>query len=68
MPFDPVTLAEGERCVQLRDGVPAGAMGEGELEYRVTVYEGNVEVAARSRPILAIDPTGPNADALGQGR
>lgn len=68
VPFEPVELPEGERCIQLRDGIPPGAMGEGEIEYRVRVFEGEVEVASRSRPVLAVDPAGPNADALGARR
>ena len=64
--FDPVTIPSEERCLQIRDGVPAGALGAGELEYRVRVIENGVEIARGESRILAVDAGSKDAASLGE--
>ena len=65
--FDPVTIPGEERCLQIRDGVPSGSLGEGELRYRVRVLENGVEIASGESRILAVSSPTANAAALADG-
>jgi len=58
VPFDAATLPADERCMQLRDGVPAGTMTAGELEYRVRVLEGETEIASGSARLRVVGADG----------
>lgn len=48
--FDPITadVTKGN-CVQFRDVVPGGALGQGYFQYRVVVFDGDREVKSLER-------------------
>ena len=57
-PFDPVDVElakDKERCVQVRDMIPAGVMGAGMFTYQIRVFRKTAEVAQASRRFAAID-------------
>ena len=58
--FDPLTLErQGDRCVQLRDVVSAGAMGPGGFRYTVRVLDKRgAEVSAAKRDFSVVAATG----------
>lgn len=55
--FPPVVLDFGEdRCVQIRDVVPAGTMTSGKFVYEVGVWDEEREIASASHELHAVDP------------
>ncbi len=56
--FEPIELgAGGDRCAQVRDVVPAGALGPGSYSYEVRVLDGDYELASGGREFFAVDPS-----------
>ncbi len=57
-----------DRCVQIRDVVPAGRMGPGEFRYELRVLDRGVEIAKSETKFLvgATVPAGEHRDAAGR--
>jgi hypothetical protein len=57
-------FAEGERCVQTRDVVPEGVLGQGEFAYRMRVLAEGAESASAERRFTALYPSGRESTIL----
>jgi hypothetical protein len=56
VPFEPLDVElEDDRCVQVRDVIPAGTMSSGAFSYDVSASNGGRELGTGSFPFFAVD-------------
>jgi hypothetical protein len=51
-----IDLETSDRCVQVRDLIPADVMTEGRFAYEIRVYDGAQELLAREHPFESVSP------------